>query len=103
MCIVLEARSVPGASFRKYGLSYVDPDPVAHVVFPDGEYLTMWLELDRTCAEIARVSETDAMSYRRLLAEYDEIKAIVGPTRFRSVGYGPSAQEALADHPRRGV
>jgi len=87
----------------KYGLSYVDPDPVAHVAFPDGESLTMWLDLDRTCAEIARFSEADAASYRRLLTEYDEIKSIVGATRFRPVGYGPSAEEALAGHPRRGV
>jgi len=86
----------------KYGLSYVDPDPVAHVAFPDGESLTMWLDLDRTCAEIARFSEADAASYRRLLTEYDEIKSIVGATRFRPVGYGPSAEEALAGHPGAG-
>ena len=24
-----------------YGLEYIEPDPVAHVVFPDGESLTM--------------------------------------------------------------
>jgi phytoene dehydrogenase-like protein len=26
-----------------YGLRYIDPDPVAHVAFPDGEHFTMWL------------------------------------------------------------
>ena len=36
---------------RDYGLRYVDPDPVAHVAFPDGEQLTMWLDKDRTAAE----------------------------------------------------
>src|SRR5919202_5866140 len=58
----------------EYGLEYVSPDPVAHVVFPDGESLTQWLDLDRTCDELARFSARDAATYRRLLAEYDEIK-----------------------------
>ena len=39
-----------------YGLEYLEPDPVGHVAFPDGEQLTMWLDLDRTCEEIARFS-----------------------------------------------
>ena len=39
-----------------YGLEYVSPDPIAHVVFPDGESFTHWLDLDRTLEEIARFS-----------------------------------------------
>src|SRR5205823_339018 len=38
----------------EYGLEYVNPDPVAHVVFPDGESFTHWLDLERTCEEISR-------------------------------------------------
>src|SRR6266849_5645315 len=34
-----------------YGLEYVDPDPIFHVPFPDGTYLTQWRDLDRTLAE----------------------------------------------------
>lgn len=87
----------------RYGLSYIDPDPVNHLAFPDGESLTMWLDLDKTCAEIARFSEKDADSYRRLVVEYDEVKSLIGAARFRPIGRGPTAEEALADHPRRGV
>lgn len=83
----------------KHGLQYIDPDPVEHVVFPDGEYLTMWLDLDRTCDEIARYSEQDAEAYRRLIAEFDEVKGLVGGTRFRPVGKGPSLDQVLADRP----
>src|ERR671925_973761 len=57
-----------------YGLEYLEPDPVGHVAFPDGEQLTMWLDLDRTCEEIARFSRRDAEAYRRLIAEYDDVK-----------------------------
>src|SRR5918994_1734801 len=53
-----------------YGLEYFEPDPVGHVAFPDGEQLTMWLDLDRTCDEIARFSKRDAEAYRRMIAEY---------------------------------
>src|SRR5690554_6635891 len=43
-----------------FGLRYIDPDPVAHLVFPDGEHFTMWLDLDRTLDEIRRFSKDDA-------------------------------------------
>ena len=58
-----ERRARPHAD---YGLEYLEPDPVGHVAFPDGEQLTMWLDLDRTCDEIARFSRRDAEAYRRL-------------------------------------
>ena len=44
-----------------YGLRYLDPDPVAHVAFPDGEQLTMWLDKDRAAAEIARFRVTEGL------------------------------------------
>ena len=57
-----------------YGLRYVEPDPVAHVVFPDGEQLTMWLDRHRTAREIARFAAADAAAYLRLLDDYDAVK-----------------------------
>ncbi len=83
-----------------YGLRYIDPDPVAHVAFPDGEHFTMWLDRDRTAAEIARFSAADAASYLNMLAEYDEVKSIFSSSQFTPVGFGPSADSLLAEHPR---
>ncbi len=83
----------------EFGLTYVDPDPVAHVVFPDGETFTMWLDLDRTLEEIRRFSGADADAYVRMLEEFDRVKGIYGAYRFTPIGYGPSLDEALADHP----
>ena len=77
------------------GLTYLQPDPVAHVVFPDGESLTMWLDLERTCEEIARFSRADEQAYRRLLSEYDAVKDVFNRLRFTPVGLGPSAEELL--------
>ncbi len=83
-----------------YGLRYIDPDPVAHVAFPDGEHFTMWLDRDRTAAEIARFSPADAASYLRMLAEYDEVKGIFSGSQFTPIGFGPSLDARLAEHPR---
>lgn len=82
-----------------FGLTYVDPDPVAHVVFPDGEHFTMWLDLDRTVAEVSRFSRSDAVSYQRMLDEFDEVKGVYGAHRFTPIGYGPTLDERLAEHP----
>jgi phytoene dehydrogenase-like protein len=79
----------------KYGLKYLEPDPVAHVRFPDGEYLTHWLDIDRTCEEIARFSKHDAEAYRRMMGEYDEVKSAYAAARNMPPGMGPSLQERL--------
>lgn len=82
-----------------YGLRYLDPDPVYHVGLPDGEAITMWLDPDRTCEEIARFSRADTAAYRRLIAEYDEVKHIFARAR-DPIGSGASVQALLEAHPR---
>ncbi len=86
-----------------YGLSYVDPDPVAHVCLPDGEAFTMSLDQEKTIAEFARFSQRDAEAYARMLEEWSEVRSIFGQDRFRPIGYGPSTQELLDAHPRASV
>jgi phytoene dehydrogenase-like protein len=87
----------------EYGLEYLMPDPFAHVVFPDGTQLTAWLDVERTCDEIARFSRADAGAYRRLLAEYDAVKHLFGAATFTPIGFGPSLDERLREHPRGNV
>jgi phytoene dehydrogenase-like protein len=82
-----------------HGLEYIHPDPVAHVVFRDGESLTMWLSLDRTCAEIERFSRADATAYRRMLSEYDAVKDVFARHRFTPIGFGPSFEQMIAERP----
>jgi phytoene dehydrogenase-like protein len=83
-----------------YGLRYAEPDPVEHVVFPDGQQFTMWLDRDRTAAEVARFSQEDAAAYIRLLDEYDQVKTIFSRSQFTPVGFGPSLDQMLAEHPQ---
>ena len=82
-----------------YGLTYLEPDPVAHVAFPDGEQITMWLDPERTFEEIARFSVADAQAYRRMGQEYDKVKALFTASQFTPVGFGPSLDQRLSEHP----
>src|SRR3954469_22940910 len=85
---------------REFGLQYMKPDPIAHVVFPDGEHFTHWLDIDRTLEEIARFSPRDADAYARALEEFAEIRAALGLYRFNPIGYVPPLEELLSDEPR---
>lgn len=78
-----------------YGLEYIVPDPVVHVPFPDGTWLTQWRDLDRTCAEFAKFSRRDADAYRSMIAEYDAVKGAFGAYRYTPIGLGPSLDEIL--------
>lgn len=82
-----------------HGLTYLRPDPVVHVRFGDGGSLTMWRDLERTADEFARFSPRDAAAYRRLLADYDAVKAVFGAHRYTPIGWGPSLDERLAAVP----
>jgi phytoene dehydrogenase-like protein len=83
-----------------YGLEYVDPDPIFHIPFPDGTYLTQWRDLDRTCAEFAKFSKKDAAAYRKMLAEFDTVKPILVGAAFTPIGFGKPVNDQLAQVPR---
>ena len=82
-----------------YGLEYLHPDPVAHIPFPDGTWLTQWRDLDRTCAEFAKFSRADAAAYRRMIEDYDRAKVAFGAYRYTPIGWGPSLADRLAELP----
>ena len=44
---------------RDYGIEYIQADPIYHMHFPDGSYITQWRDLDRTCEEFAKFSKKD--------------------------------------------
>lgn len=52
----------------KYGLEYLQCDPVVFCPHPDGKYFLAHKSVEKTCAEIARYSDRDAQKY----AEYME-------------------------------
>jgi phytoene dehydrogenase-like protein len=64
-----------------YGLHYLHPDPVFTMPFRDGRSITMWRDVDRTCAELERFSSHDARAYRELLSDWQAMSAIVSDER----------------------
>lgn len=59
----------------QHGLEFIYPGVSFMTLFDDGETISCYQDLDRTCAEIARYSERDAASYRRMA----EFMAGIGP------------------------
>lgn len=84
----------------KYGLEYICPDPVFHMPFPDGSYLTQWRDLDRTCAEFAKFSRRDGEAYRRMISEYESVKPILSAVAYTPIGFGKPLNDRLAEHPQ---
>jgi phytoene dehydrogenase-like protein len=83
----------------EYGLEYLHPDPVVHIPFPDGEWVTQWRDLDRTCEEMARFSRRDADAYRRMIAEYGSVAPVFNQYRYTPIGKGERLDAMLARHP----
>jgi phytoene dehydrogenase-like protein len=65
----------------RHGLKYLYPDPVFTMPFLDGSSITMWRDMERTCAELARFSAADALAYRQLLADWDLMAKVVNDER----------------------
>lgn len=63
------------------GLKYLYPDPVFTMPFLDGASITMWRDLERTCAEIASFSPADAAAYRALLDDWELMAPVVNDER----------------------
>jgi len=82
-----------------HGLEYLHPDPVVHVPFPDGAWLTMWRDEERTAAEFARFSARDAAAYRRMMAGYAQIAPVLTRRRYTPAGRGGPVGQALAGLP----
>ncbi len=85
-------------NLRDYGYGeYIDPDPVMHIPFLDGAYITVWRDIDRTCETISRFSKKDAETYRRMVTEYKTYTAAT------SAGQAGSGSGAAPKIPKAGV
>src|SRR5665213_3627913 len=83
---------------RDYGYGeYIEPDPVMHIPFADGAYITVWHDLDRTCETIARFSKKDAATFRRMVAEFKTYSSAMTASR------GASPDGAAPKIPKAGV
>lgn len=88
----------------KYGLRQIAFDPQQFCPFPDGRYLLLWSDLERTCKEIARFSKKDADGYRKYAAFWDSFYELIEPmllsppapiADLADLMRGPEAEELL--------
>ncbi len=87
-------------SLRDYGYGeYIESDPVMHIPFLDGAYITVWHDIDRTCETISRFSKKDAETFRRMVAEYKTYTAASAAAREATAGSSAAAQKI----PKAGV
>jgi phytoene dehydrogenase-like protein len=54
----------------RYGLEYIDLDPLFYAPFPDGAAITIYKSVERTVENIARVSPADAEAYRAFIRRW---------------------------------
>src|SRR5215467_10598581 len=83
----------------EHGLEYLHPDPVVHLPFDDGTSLTMWRDIDRTCAEFAKFSVEDGAAYRAMMESYQRIAPDLGRARYTPIGFGETSAAVLARQP----
>ncbi len=63
------APAITDLEVRENGVEYVRPEVQMASIFDDGTALTIHTDLDKTCESMARFSETDAETFRRLHTE----------------------------------
>ena len=49
----------------QFGYEFLMPDPMTVFPFPNGRYLALWQDVDRTLEEISRFSPNDALAFRK--------------------------------------
>lgn len=84
---------------RDYGLEYISPDPIMHMPFDDGSYITQWADLERTADEFAKFSKKDAAAYQRMYHESEASRDLLGGDQFLPPGTGKSLNDRLAASP----
>jgi phytoene dehydrogenase-like protein len=61
---------VQDLELTRFGLEYLEVDPLFWQPFPDGSHITIWKDLEKTCQSIAAVSPADADAYRRFVTTW---------------------------------
>ncbi len=88
----------------RYGLKQIAFDPQTFCPFPDGRYLLLWSDVERTCKEIAKFSKKDADAYRRYEAFWASFYELIEPVLLAPPAHfadlvsmlrGPEAEELL--------
>jgi phytoene dehydrogenase-like protein len=67
----------------KFGLKYIHQNPQFSTAFPDGTYLVTYVDLDKTCESIAKISHKDAEAYRKLAVASSQMAPMMAQSMFQ--------------------
>jgi phytoene dehydrogenase-like protein len=81
---LLQEKVVRDLELRRYGYEALPKDPAYFAPYPDGRYLFMYRDLQRTCEEIAKFSPRDAARYPAYEAFVERLAQFVEPLLLQS-------------------
>jgi phytoene dehydrogenase-like protein len=79
LCSLLQDRVIRELELERFGYRVYPKDPAFFSPFPDGRYLLMWSDTQRTCEEISRFSARDAEVYPRYENYIDRLARFIEP------------------------
>lgn len=68
---------VSDLKLESYGLEYIPLDPFMTAPFQDGSSVSFYRDLDKTCQNIARISESDAEAYYDFIQKWQPLNEAV--------------------------
>jgi len=92
---MLQPEIVRELNLGEAGFASYIRDPQFTGVFPDGQYLVVYPDLERTVADVARLSRHDAEAWPRFEADSARVGGILREYFLRpaTIGHGPTLRE----------
>lgn len=78
-CGNLRPEIVAELGLESFGFDLLMPDPLTVFPFPDGRYLALWQDADRTLEEVRKFSARDARNFREFFHECLEFARLIEP------------------------
>jgi phytoene dehydrogenase-like protein len=79
LCSLLQEKVIKDLQLEKFGYQVYPKDPAFFSPFPDGRYLILWSDVQKTCDEIRKFSARDAEAYPRYEEFVDRLVRFVEP------------------------
>jgi phytoene dehydrogenase-like protein len=79
LCSLLQEKVIRELELERFGYHVYPKDPAFFSPFPDGRYLLMWSDTQRTCEEIGKFSARDSEVYPRYEEHVDRLARFIEP------------------------
>lgn len=76
-CMIHRTPIITELKLARYGLEYIEVDPILSVPLEDGRAFFIFRSVERTCESIARISEEDAERYYRFVKQWQPLNRAV--------------------------